>query len=134
MAEDITCPCCGILYGVPEHWLKSRREDKESFYCPNGHSASFRKSRADRLAEELSRAKQQLAEKDDEIKWQRNLRDTAERSATAMRGHVTKLKKRASSGTCPCCKRTFKQLAAHMAQKHPAFMAEEIPGNGITKH
>lgn len=23
--------------------------------------------------------------------------------------------------TCPCCKRTFKQLAAHMKNKHPEF-------------
>lgn len=126
MATDLTCYKCGILFSVPDHWYKCRREDKENFWCPNGHSQAFVKSMADKLAEELSRAKQQLAQKDDEIQWQRQHREAAERSASAARGQVTRLKNRASAGVCPCCNRTFSQLARHMANKHPGFSAEPI--------
>jgi hypothetical protein len=27
-----------------------------------------------------------------------------------------------AAGVCPCCKRTVKQLAAHMKEKHPEFV------------
>lgn len=35
-----------------------------------------------------------------------------------------KLKRRVKAGVCPCCKRTFKQLVAHMKHKHPDFDVE----------
>jgi hypothetical protein len=37
---------------------------------------------------------------------------------------VTKLKKRTSAGTCPCCTRTFANMAEHMKKQHPDFVAE----------
>lgn len=134
MSEEIdvrTCGECGIRWGAPAEWWKARQEDKRTFYCPNGHSRVFHKSEADRLAEELSRTKQQLAERDDTIRRQRELREAAERSAAAARGQVTKLKKRASAGVCPCCNRTFLALGKHMAQKHPGFLAEPIDGANV---
>lgn len=45
-----------------------------------------------------------------------------------------RLRKRASAGVCPCCNRTFSQLARHMQTKHPTFIAQEIAGNGVAKH
>jgi hypothetical protein len=55
-----------------------------------------------------------------------------ERSHAATRGVVTrkkneakKLRERARAGVCPCCHRTFKQLAAHMANKHPDYAEQE---------
>jgi chemotaxis response regulator CheB len=45
---------------------------------------------------------------------------TREHSAT--RAQLTKTKKRVANGVCPCCNRTFKQLARHMKAKHPEFV------------
>jgi hypothetical protein len=126
MSEDLTCYKCGILFGVPNHWVKTRREDKDWFYCPNGHQQHFTKSVTDDLAEKLSRAKQQLAEKDDDLRRQREFREAAERRTAAARGQVTKLKKRASAGVCPCCNRSFRELTLHMSQKHPHFLTEDF--------
>jgi hypothetical protein len=67
---------------------------------------------------------QRIAEKDDEIRSERELREAAERSAAAAKGNVTKLRKRAAAGVCPCCNRTFLALQKHMAHKHPDFRAE----------
>lgn len=54
-----------------------------------------------------------------------------ERSHSTTRGHLTRERKkkeqletRAANGVCPCCHRTFKQLARHMKTKHPDFPGE----------
>lgn len=43
----------------------------------------------------------------------------------AYKGNVTKLKKRASAGLCPCCNRHFTNLQRHIASKHPDINKEE---------
>ena len=45
----------------------------------------------------------------------------AERSAAAYKGHLTRVKRRVGNGVCPCCNRTFKNLADHMTTKHPDY-------------
>lgn len=37
------------------------------------------------------------------------------------RGVVTKTKNRIGKGVCPCCNRTFVELARHIATKHPDY-------------
>ena len=48
-------------------------------------------------------------------------REQTERQLRAQKGQNTKLRKRVKAGVCPCCNRTFKQLAAHMARMHPEY-------------
>lgn len=122
--EDQDCPACGVRFGVPTGYTANRRKDKRSFWCPNGHSMSYTESEADRLRRERDRLQQQLALKDDEIRWQREIREAAERSASARKGQITKLKKRAAAGVCPCCNRSFENLRRHMDSQHPGFAAE----------
>ncbi len=52
-------------------------------------------------------------------------RDDAEhqrKRVNALRGVVTRTKKRIANGTCPCCTRTFTNLARHIAAKHPDYV------------
>ena len=79
--ESICCCECGITFGVPPRWRQERQNDGRRFYCPNGHPQVYNrgKSKADLLAEELSRVKQQKAWADDEAKWQKECRAAAER-------------------------------------------------------
>jgi hypothetical protein len=37
---------------------------------------------------------------------------------------VKKLTKRTAAGTCPCCQRTFSNMAEHMKHQHPQFVAD----------
>lgn len=96
------------------------------FYCGYGHSQYFciGESEADKLRRERDRLTQRIAEKDDEIKRQQEQRQAAERQLAATRGVVTRIKNRVGHGVCPCCNRTFGDLARHMATKHPAYSAE----------
>lgn len=47
-----------------------------------------------------------------------------ERRLAATKGVVTRIKNRVGKGVCPCCKRTFPNLGAHMSEKHPDWAPE----------
>lgn len=116
--ENQPCPECGVRFGVPVGFTENRRKDKRSFYCPNGHSMSYTESVEEKLRRERNRLKQDQARLEQELA---DARAETERKEKA----VKRLKKRASAGTCPCCKRTFKNMAEHMKHQHPEFVAGE---------
>lgn len=120
----IRCGECGCLFGLSRFLYNARREDKKTFYCSNGHPRAYVESEADRLRRERDRLAQRIAERDDEIARQRTLREETERRLSATRGVVTRIKNRIGHGVCPCCNRTFGDLARHMATKHPTYSAE----------
>lgn len=109
---DCCCSECGIAYQVPENYRNKRREDGKTFYCPNGHAQCFRESTADKLRRELNNAKQQIARAEDEA---RIAREDAERETRKRK----RVEKRVHNGVCPCCNRTFANVAKHMKTKHP---------------
>lgn len=108
------CGACGVEFQMPTRLYEERARDKESFYCPNGHPRCFRESESERLRRENNRLQQQLARKDDEIAHGR-------KQAIALKGQLTKARKRAQAGVCPCCTRSFTNLKRHMETKHPDF-------------
>ena len=115
--DAITC-CqegCGITFAAPESWIRKRREDHVWWYCPNGHTQHFP---GETEAEKL---KKQLAARGAELDRVRADRDAQIRTITSMKGQATKLRKRVAAGVCPCCKRTFQNLARHMSGQHPGF-------------
>lgn len=91
-----------------------------SVYCPAcGKLTCWTESESSKKIKELERKIQWEAS---EVARQKSARDAAEASLQATKGVVTRMKRRASVGTCPCCQRTFKQLAVHMKIKHPNFV------------
>lgn len=123
--EDLVerqCPVCGIHYAIPRFFYEKRLEGSgKDWYCPNGHCLVITESTADKLRRERDQLRQRIAERDDTITNLYDRVETEERRTAAYKGHVTKLKKRASAGVCPCCQRSFENLRRHMASKHPAY-------------
>ena len=126
--EEFCCPVCGVhYYAVDQRLMNKKRTEKDaSWYCPNGHSLVFKDDDWKRLHKKLKdaelerdRAIQNNAYLEDEAKYQ-------ERRAAAFKGQVTTLKTRARAGVCPCCNRTFQNLARHMKSQHPTFKAEAV--------
>jgi len=132
MAETMTaiqaltiyeCPACGIAHAIPDTLAAKRYQEGGDIYCPHGHPWGWHKNTA---VKKLER----------QLQWERRLRDQAEaslrnsrqyseqleKSRRATKGHLTRLKNRVAHGVCPCCKRTFKQLAAHMKRMHPQYV------------
>ncbi len=127
--ELLQCGECSIQFAVPDYWLADKRRTKDQFTCPNGHVRVFRKTEEDALRE-------QLAAKDEEMKWRakwqdeelqrtKKDRDSFKFKAMAERGHKVRLQKRIANGVCPCCTRSFANLSQHMAHMHPDFVPTE---------
>lgn len=121
----IACCQCGMTFGLDSSFEDILRRDKKTFYCPNGHSQGFYgNNEADRLKKELEQEQKRRG-------WAESTRDAAikrrdhmERRARAYRGILTKTKNRIKHGVCPCCNRTFKNMADHMKTKHPSYIRQ----------
>jgi hypothetical protein len=122
--ESMVCGECGVTFAVPATLRAERISDGRTFYCPNGHPRVFRETTETRLRRELDRerAARQRAEE---------LRSAAlkeaDHNAREWRKSKTRLRnlrERVKNGVCPCCKRSFVQLARHMATKHPNYLCE----------
>jgi hypothetical protein len=103
-----TCCVCGIPFGMPRWLDEQRREDGKSFFCPNGHDQIFSRS----TKEELAEARRRLASLEEDLRVERMARKEAETENARQ-------SKRSAAGVCPCCHRSFVQLARHMKTKHP---------------
>jgi septal ring factor EnvC (AmiA/AmiB activator) len=123
------CECKEQIWMEEAHEVVLRRT-QQLWHCLWGHAQHFPKgqSEAEKLRQERDRLKQQTAQLQDEIGEAWAHVDAEKRRAAAARGQVTKLKKRAANGVCPCCNRTFANLQRHMATKHAGFVAEEAQG------
>lgn len=127
MKDAGPCYRCKCQVWIPDALYEAaQRSSKVEFFCAFGHGQIFvqGETEAEKLRRERDRLTQRLAEKDDEITRQRDLREGTERRLAATRGVVTRIKRRVGNGVCPCCIRTFTNLASHMATKHPTFAAE----------
>lgn len=126
--ERIKCGGCGLVYAVDQDWVDARQASGDGFKCPNGCCRVFREKDADRIKREMQaqleaeRRRREMAERI--ATHESQLRQIAERRRATAQGQITKLKKRLGNGTCPCCNRTFQQLAKHMACKHPEYSGD----------
>jgi hypothetical protein len=115
LATEVCCTC-NVDFAWPEPLRKAALDDhRRGFYCPNGHLQYFiGETTTAKACRERDMLRAQL---DQERARTREL----EKSASALRGQITKAKRRASNGVCPCCTRSFANLRRHMASKHPNY-------------
>lgn len=98
-----TCCVCGIVYALESSYHARLLEQRErgQTHCPNGHPWHFR---GQSFNDKITRLTLQVQERDNWLDEERKKRD--------------RLEKRIKKGVCLYCKRTFHNLAAHMACKH----------------
>lgn len=121
-----TCCNCGMTFGVESNYDAARREDHKDFYCPAGHPQHYTgKTEAQKLREQLAASERQRG-------WsearETSLRDQLGATERSLRGHKaakTRIKNRIAAGVCPCCNRSFQNVARHMAGQHPDFPKHE---------
>lgn len=116
-----TCCDCGMAFGMSSEFRDRMLANRyKSFYCPAGHSQHYL---GESEADKYRRIAQQEEARADDLRAQR---DRRERQLAAARGRITKIKNRVAAGVCPCCSRTFSNLARHMAGKHPDYKTRDI--------
>lgn len=117
----LDCGECSIPFGVPVDFHRRVKRTGADFWCPNGHKIAYSETDYDRMKAKAEREERWRREAETRTEAARDQARAAERSASAYKGRVTRLKNRAAAGVCPCCQRTFQQLARHMSAKHPDF-------------
>jgi hypothetical protein len=127
----VDCPRCGMPFGITKDYESRRRQDKRDFVCPSGHTMSYGgesdKDKAQRLAGQLDLERSRLQQERQARISAEHAKDYAIRSRKAVSTRLKKVKHRVANGVCPCCNRTFKQLAAHMAGQHPEYDTQHEP-------
>lgn len=125
---EVVCCRCKEPFGLLQSSYDTLQRNGATFHCPWGHVQHFAEgeTEADKLRRERDRLKQNTAYLQDQLREAREATEHQRRRANGYKGHATRITKRAKAGVCPCCNRTFKQLAAHMANKHPEFTPIEV--------
>lgn len=127
--QSLECGVCDITFGLTKAFIAARQDDGRSFYCPNGHtigwSAVNRAERTERQLREQLEASRSLAAREAQRRTEAEARARiADYQRRAAKGQLTKTKKRVTAGVCPCCTRTFQNLARNMAGQHPDYVGD----------
>lgn len=104
-----------MQFAMTATFMKKRRDDRFSFYCPAGHAQHYTgPSEEQKLKKELERKAEMLMAAE--------LRaESAEKDRQQIGKAHQKMRTRVMNGVCPCCNRTFQNLMAHMKTEHPNF-------------
>lgn len=116
---ETTVCWCGIHMAMPTNLLRNARDHATDVWCPIGHKFGWHETEADRLKKQLESAERTAASRLAALDQERS-------SHSATKGQLTKARKRAANGVCPCCSRSFVDVARHVKTKHPTF-AQEAP-------
>lgn len=125
------CPVqgCGIVYGVPKHYADALRTAGGNYWCPNGHALSWHETDADRERTKRKAAERRADNYERQADYERERAERERRTAIALRGHLTRIRKRIIAGICPVpgCRRSgFAQVMRHLSAKHPDWLAEHV--------
>ncbi len=114
----IECGKCGGVYAIAEwhrEWCYKYGKSWTCPYCKVGWGYS---------ETEVDRLKRRLASEERKKKTAQSAARHAEYRRRAEKAAKTRAQRRHASGTCPCCKRSFKALRQHMSRKHPEYLKE----------
>lgn len=115
---SIDCGVCGGTYAISENYRENKWKTGGCWNCPYCQ-CRWGYSNDNELARTKKALEQERARKDAALA---RANESEQNLAQALR-REKRTKTRLANGTCPCCKRTFKQLAAHMTRKHPDYAA-----------
>lgn len=105
----VHCGECDVEFGMPRYLYDARRIDRHNWFCPVGHCRHFtEKSEVEKLREQLADAQARAIHANDQ--------------KHAALAQVRRAAKRAAAGVCPCCTRSFTNMARHMKTKHPDYV------------
>lgn len=120
--ESILTHCGHVIYLPVRHMVTLQRSHK-NFYCTVCGKSNYWAGRSDleQLKREITTVKDQRDTARRNYHDQKSVTRGVRRSLTAHKGHTTRIKKRIAAGVCPCCNRTFQNLARHMENKHKEY-------------
>lgn len=110
------CAACGVVFAMTADFEARRRQDRKTFYCPAGHTMVFG-GKTD---------EQKLREADARETALRDQLEAAARENELTKAALLRDRARFAAGVCPCCNRTFTNVARHMSTQHPDYDVTKI--------
>lgn len=134
-AKGIDCICCGLSFAIPETLYRAWVQRERTVHCPgcDGNLSPAGKTEADRLRDELVRAKQRTEQAEEDARRNYAWAQREQRRVSARKAVATRLRRKLAAGRCPCCSHKFKDLAAHMKARHPKFDPDKAAEAMATK-
>ena len=118
----IKCGQCGGIYAIVERFRKRLEEEGGFWHCPYCKTGwGYGEGENDRLKKDRDIFASRCSHLSDQLGREK-------RSGIALRGHLTRAKKRSIAGLCPCCKRHFANLKRHIQTKHPGYCKAAVKG------
>ena len=114
----VTTCWCGIQFAMPSALMRWHKDsEKNTTYCPLGHAGVIRESTSQKL--EAAQARQRHLE--DQLQ-------AAEADAETARVQLLRARHRFANGVCPCCNRSFPNVANHIKSQHPHYDPADLEG------
>ncbi len=114
---------CGHITFLSAEHRAERLRDHKSFYCATCGRNNYYTGTSDleELQGRLNTIQDQRDTARKNLNEQREKTRSKARQLSAQKGVTTRIKNRIANGVCPCCKRTFQNLARHMKGQHPDY-------------
>ncbi len=84
--EIVPCTECGNVFGILPNYHQNLKQVGKVFFCPNGHSLTYKNSENKQLKDKLEEATTQLTLNGVRI-------DQQDKTISNQKGQITKLKK-----------------------------------------
>jgi hypothetical protein len=121
----LTTCWCGIHHGIPADLHRMAEQTGKAVFCPLGHQWVVKESEAEKLKKQLATEKRLRGYSEASLTSTRDQLQATERSLRGHKAAKTRIKNRIAAGQCPCCRRSFQNVARHMAGQHPDFTSTE---------
>lgn len=112
----VECASCHMDFGITPDYERELRRTGAGFHCPAGHPLHFPKGKSEeaKLREKLAAAEAQRTAAEDQL-------EAATVTAEGLRRVLLRERARFANGVCPCCNRSFENVARHIAGQHPDY-------------
>lgn len=119
---EVTCCNCLVHFAMDQELNQRCLDIGRTFYCPNGHPQHYTETEVAKLKKLNQNLNSRLGWAEADARRSRDKAETAKRQKAAIKGQLTKTRRRIANGVCPCCNRSFTNVARHMHSKHPDFV------------
>jgi hypothetical protein len=123
----LECWSCGIPFGISSGFKEAATVNHMTFFCPRGCRLAFGESQLDVLRKEKEKSALVFQA---QINEANHARLVAEKKAKKAVADKRKLERRIAHGVCPCCNKTFADIANHMITEHKDY---RLPAGKPTK-
>lgn len=129
----LDCSQCGVIFAINTEMKDRRYKDGKTFYCPSGHGQSWHETAEMRERKRRREEEQRVEQLSQELAWantralrEKEAKEAAQRSNAALKGVVTRTKRKAAHALCPVdgCGRQLVQMKRHLEAKHPQWVKD----------